>query len=163
MFLSLTFTPAFTQDKRALFYLDQGEKEFKLRKYNEALSNFEKYFLRDSSSQLAYYRTAQIYESFRNTARASEFYRKTIRFDTAKVQYPGAYMYLGARALEDSRYEEAKKYLATALENTNKNAMAYQQIQKQIGQTGIPVFNVSNACATGATALRTEAAPPLPI
>jgi len=30
-----------------------------------------------------------------------------------------------------------------------------QQLQKQIGQTGIPVFNVSNACATGATALRT--------
>src|ERR1700712_2302983 len=29
-----------------------------------------------------------------------------------------------------------------------------QQLQKQIGQTGIPVFNVSNACATGATALR---------
>ena len=29
-----------------------------------------------------------------------------------------------------------------------------QQIQKQIGQTGIPVFNVSNACATGATAFR---------
>jgi acetyl-CoA acetyltransferase len=30
-----------------------------------------------------------------------------------------------------------------------------QQLQKQIGQTGIPVFNVTNACATGATALRT--------
>jgi len=30
-----------------------------------------------------------------------------------------------------------------------------QQIQKQIGQTGIPVFNVANACATGATALKT--------
>lgn len=29
-----------------------------------------------------------------------------------------------------------------------------QQIQKQIGQTGIPVYNVANACATGATALR---------
>jgi acetyl-CoA acetyltransferase len=29
-----------------------------------------------------------------------------------------------------------------------------QAIQKQIGQTGIPVYNVSNACATGATALR---------
>jgi acetyl-CoA acyltransferase len=29
-----------------------------------------------------------------------------------------------------------------------------QMIQKQIGQTGIPVFNVANACATGATALR---------
>ncbi|MCB1249516.1 MAG: thiolase family protein [Acidimicrobiales bacterium] len=30
-----------------------------------------------------------------------------------------------------------------------------QLLQKQIGQTGIPVYNVSNACATGATALRT--------
>jgi acetyl-CoA acyltransferase len=29
-----------------------------------------------------------------------------------------------------------------------------QQIQKQVGQTGIPAYNVSNACATGATALR---------
>ncbi len=30
-----------------------------------------------------------------------------------------------------------------------------QRLQKQIGQTGIPVFNVANACATGATAVRT--------
>ena len=30
-----------------------------------------------------------------------------------------------------------------------------QMLQKQVGQTGIPVFNVANACATGATALRT--------
>jgi acetyl-CoA acetyltransferase len=30
-----------------------------------------------------------------------------------------------------------------------------QLLQKQIGQTGIPVFNVANACATGATAIRT--------
>ena len=30
-----------------------------------------------------------------------------------------------------------------------------QSLQKQIGQTGIPVYNVMNACATGATALRT--------
>jgi len=30
-----------------------------------------------------------------------------------------------------------------------------QNLQKQIGQTGIPVYNVTNACATGATALRT--------
>ena len=30
-----------------------------------------------------------------------------------------------------------------------------QMLQKQIGQTGIPVYNVVNACATGATALRT--------
>jgi acetyl-CoA acetyltransferase len=32
-----------------------------------------------------------------------------------------------------------------------------QMLQKQIGQTGIPVYNVSNACATGATALRVAA------
>lgn len=30
-----------------------------------------------------------------------------------------------------------------------------QEIQKHVGQTGIPVYNVANACATGATALRT--------
>ena len=29
-----------------------------------------------------------------------------------------------------------------------------QQLQKQVGQMGIPVYNVANACATGATALR---------
>jgi len=29
-----------------------------------------------------------------------------------------------------------------------------QRLQKQIGQTGIPVYNVANACATGATAIR---------
>jgi acetyl-CoA acetyltransferase len=29
-----------------------------------------------------------------------------------------------------------------------------QQVQKQVGQTGVPVYNVANACATGATALR---------
>ena len=32
-----------------------------------------------------------------------------------------------------------------------------QQLQKQLGQTGIPVYNVANACATGATALRVAA------
>lgn len=36
----------------------------------------------------------------------------------------------------------------------NASAGMGQQIQKQIGQTGIPVFNCANACATGATALR---------
>ena len=33
-------------------------------------------------------------------------------------------------------------------------AMVGQSILKEIGQTGIPVINVANACATGATALR---------
>src|SRR5260221_14459684 len=37
----------------------------------------------------------------------------------------------------------------------NSQAGVGQQLQKQIGQTGIPVYNVANACATGATALRT--------
>ena len=35
------------------------------------------------------------------------------------------------------------------------NSAIGQRLQKQIGQTGIPVYNVANACATGATALRT--------
>jgi acetyl-CoA acetyltransferase len=34
------------------------------------------------------------------------------------------------------------------------NAMVGQRILQEIGQTGIPVVNVSNACATGATAFR---------
>jgi len=34
------------------------------------------------------------------------------------------------------------------------NAGIGQQLQKQLGQTGVPVYNVANACATGATALR---------
>ena len=37
----------------------------------------------------------------------------------------------------------------------NAKAGVGQQVQKQIGQTGIPVYNVANACATGATAVRT--------
>jgi acetyl-CoA acetyltransferase len=40
----------------------------------------------------------------------------------------------------------------TLLEASN---MFGQRLQKQIGQTGIPVYNVANACATGATAVRT--------
>ncbi len=35
------------------------------------------------------------------------------------------------------------------------NGMVGQRLLNQIGQTGIPVYNVANACATGATALRT--------
>ena len=34
------------------------------------------------------------------------------------------------------------------------NAMVGQRILQQIGQTGIPVVNVANACATGSTAFR---------
>jgi acetyl-CoA acyltransferase len=35
-----------------------------------------------------------------------------------------------------------------------RNGGIGQELQKQVGQTGIPVYNVANACATGATALR---------
>lgn len=35
------------------------------------------------------------------------------------------------------------------------SGMVGQRLQKQIGQTGIGVYNVANACATGATAVRT--------
>ncbi len=34
------------------------------------------------------------------------------------------------------------------------SAMVGQRVLQQIGQTGIPVVNTSNACATGATAFR---------
>src|ERR1700680_369749 len=34
------------------------------------------------------------------------------------------------------------------------NAMIGQRILQQIGQTGIPVINVANACGTGSTPLR---------
>jgi acetyl-CoA acetyltransferase len=38
---------------------------------------------------------------------------------------------------------------------TTPGSKPAQQLQKAIGQTGIPAYNVANACATGATALRT--------
>jgi acetyl-CoA acyltransferase len=42
-----------------------------------------------------------------------------------------------------------------AVGNLNEaNGMVAQRIQKQIGQTGIPAYNVANACATGASAVR---------
>ncbi len=34
------------------------------------------------------------------------------------------------------------------------NAMVGQRILREIGQTGVPVVNCANACATGATAFR---------
>lgn len=36
----------------------------------------------------------------------------------------------------------------------NAQSMLGQKIQKEIGQTGVPCINVSNACASGATAVR---------
>ena len=35
----------------------------------------------------------------------------------------------------------------------NASAGIGQQLQKQIGQTGVPVYNVANACATGGSSI----------
>ncbi len=57
-------------------------------------------------------------------------------------------------ALADGRVTMADMQILAAGNLMGRGAIG-QAIQKQIGQTGIPVYNVSNACATGATALRT--------
>src|SRR6476646_8145372 len=58
-------------------------------------------------------------------------------------------------ALADAGVTMADIGVLTAGNLMNASASIGQQLQKQIGQTGIPVYNVANACATGATALRT--------
>ena len=58
-------------------------------------------------------------------------------------------------ALSDAGVTMADIGVLAAGNLMNANASIGQQLQKQIGQTGIPVYNVANACATGATALRT--------
>ncbi|GAC1588999.1 MAG: lipid-transfer protein [Acidimicrobiales bacterium] len=58
-------------------------------------------------------------------------------------------------ALGDGEVTMADMGVLAAGNLMNASAGIGQQLQKQIGQTGIPVFNVANACATGATALRT--------
>ncbi len=58
-------------------------------------------------------------------------------------------------ALADAGVTMADIGIIAAGSLMNAGAGIGQQIQKQVGQTGIPVYNVANACATGATALRT--------
>src|SRR3954449_1928346 len=57
-------------------------------------------------------------------------------------------------ALADAGVSMADIGVLAAGNLMNASASVGQQLQKQIGQTGIPVYNVANACATGATALR---------
>ncbi len=57
-------------------------------------------------------------------------------------------------ALEDCSMTMANVDVLAVGNLMNAAGSVGQQLQKQIGQTGIPVFNVANACATGATALR---------
>ena len=58
-------------------------------------------------------------------------------------------------ALADAGVTMADIGILAAGNLMNAAAGIGQQLQKQVGQTGIPVYNVANACATGATALRT--------
>jgi acetyl-CoA acetyltransferase len=58
-------------------------------------------------------------------------------------------------ALADAGVTMAEMGVLAAGNLMNAGAGIGQQLQKQVGQTGIPVYNVANACATGATALRT--------
>ncbi|MBV8966111.1 MAG: thiolase family protein [Mycobacteriaceae bacterium] len=58
-------------------------------------------------------------------------------------------------ALDDAGVTMADVGVLAAGNLMNASAGIGQHLQKQIGQTGIPVYNVANACATGATALRT--------
>ncbi|MFV0315338.1 MAG: thiolase family protein [Microthrixaceae bacterium] len=58
-------------------------------------------------------------------------------------------------ALDDAGVTMADMGVLAVGNLMNAGAGVGQMIQKQVGQTGIPVYNVANACATGATALRT--------
>lgn len=58
-------------------------------------------------------------------------------------------------ALADAGVSMGEMGILAAGNLMNASSGFGQQLQKQIGQTGIPVYNVANACATGATALRT--------
>jgi acetyl-CoA acetyltransferase len=57
-------------------------------------------------------------------------------------------------ALKDAQAEMKDVELLTSGNLYQSNAMVGQRILQIIGQTGIPVVNVSNACATGSTAFR---------
>ena len=57
-------------------------------------------------------------------------------------------------ALDDADIEMSQVEVLAAGSTMNRTGLG-QEVQKQLGQYGIPVYNVTNACATGATALRT--------
>jgi outer membrane protein OmpA-like peptidoglycan-associated protein/Tol biopolymer transport system component len=132
IFLFLLSFSAFSQDKKVLLLFEKGKKDFMERKYDSALDNFEKYLEKDSSKTEAFFRMAQIHESFRDQKKATDFYRKVIARDSVGVAFVQAYTYLGTRALENHQFEDAKKLLTVSLNNTNKNSIVYQQLQKQL-------------------------------
>src|SRR2546428_7829941 len=58
------------------------------------------------------------------------------------------------RALKDADLSIKDVELMAAGCLFQANAMVGQRILQEVGQTGIPVVNVANACATGSTAFR---------
>ena len=64
---------------------------------------------------------------------------------------------LGAKAVKlalDDAGAQLQDIEMMSAGNLYRTNMVGQDILKEIGMTGIPVYNVANACATGATALR---------
>ena len=57
-------------------------------------------------------------------------------------------------ALKDAGVEIKDVELVASGNLYQSNAMVGQRIMQIIGQTGVPVINVANACATGSTAFR---------
>jgi acetyl-CoA acetyltransferase len=74
------------------------------------------------------------------------------RYDDKDVVDLGADAALAALADGGVAMTDVQVVAAGSAEEANKNIG--QRILKQIGQTGVPVYNVVNACATGATAVR---------
>ncbi len=57
-------------------------------------------------------------------------------------------------ALHDGSIDISQVQLLTCSNAYESNTGVAQRLQKQIGQTGVPAYNVFNACASGATAVR---------
>jgi acetyl-CoA acyltransferase len=57
-------------------------------------------------------------------------------------------------ALADADIDTSQVEVQAAGSTMNRAGIG-QEVQKQLGQYGVPVYNITNACATGATALRT--------
>jgi acetyl-CoA acetyltransferase len=74
------------------------------------------------------------------------------RFPDRKVEEIGAEAAL--LALKDAGLGVADCQAVYCGNQLDAGGRVGQRIMKQIGQTGVPVVNVSNACATGATAFR---------
>ncbi len=132
------------QDKKALALFEKGKADFMNRDYDSALDNFKKYLGKDSSITEVYFRMGQIYESKRDVANASHYYRRVIEKDSANKAYTLAFTYLGSRALENHEFEKAKKYLNVSLQNTNKNSIVYQQLTRQLRTCEFGIQAIAN-------------------